>query len=91
MLAEFCRVVAEAQPSWFLLENVPRADVSIDGDEVQRFDLNARECGAAQSRLRHFQFGSRDGKVLVIHRSVPAVAESQRCSCHHHPAGHGHF
>lgn|GEM_PF-508911 len=78
MLTEFCRVVEEAQPSWFLLENVPRVpDIAVPGYHVQRFDLNARECGAAQSRLRHFQFGSRDSQVLVIPRGVPAVAESQ--------------
>ena len=66
MLAEFARVVTEAAPKWFLLENVPTVpDVTVPGFHVQRFDLNARECGMRQRRLRHFQFGSRDRAFLV--------------------------
>lgn len=69
LLREYLRVVAEAQPGWFLMENVARVpDVAIDGYSIQRFDLNARECGMSQSRLRHFQFGSRAGLVLVPER-----------------------
>lgn len=77
MLYEFVRVVAEAAPDWFLLENVPRVpDVEIAGYSVQRFDLNARECEMRQSRLRHFQFGSRAGLVLIPERRAPVgVAE----------------
>jgi DNA (cytosine-5)-methyltransferase 1 len=75
MLSEFTRVVTEARPYWFLLENVPRVpDILVDGYTVQRFDLNARECGMKQSRLRHFQFGSRLGRVLVPERSEPQGA-----------------
>jgi DNA (cytosine-5)-methyltransferase 1 len=52
MLCEFVRVVDEAAPEWFLLENVPRVpDVAVAGYSIQRFDLNARECGMRQSRL----------------------------------------
>lgn len=71
LLAEFARVVTEAASSWFLLENVPTVpDVTVPGFHVQRFDLNARECGMRQRRLRHFQFGSRDSSILVPDRSV---------------------
>lgn len=71
MLAEFARVVTEAQPLWFLLENVPTVpDVTVPGFYIQRFDLNARECGMRQRRLRHFQFGSRDGSFLAPDRSI---------------------
>jgi DNA (cytosine-5)-methyltransferase 1 len=67
MLEEFNRCVIEAGPSWFLLENVPCVpDVHVPGYVIQRFDLNANECGLHQNRLRHFQFGSRGGLVLVI-------------------------
>lgn len=70
MLNEFVRVVTEAWPLWFLLENVPTVpDVTVPGFHVQRFDLNARECGMRQRRLRHFQFGSRDGSFLSPDRS----------------------
>ncbi len=71
MLAEFARVVTEARPDWFLLENVPTVpDVTVPGFHVQRFDLNARDCGMAQRRLRHFQFGSCDGLFLAPSREV---------------------
>ncbi len=70
MLRHFRRVVLEASPSWFLLENVPRVpDLAVEGYSVQRFDLNARECGMRQSRLRHFQFGSRAGLILIPERA----------------------
>jgi DNA (cytosine-5)-methyltransferase 1 len=69
LLKQFGRVVLEAQPDWWLMENVDRVpDVAMPGYSVQRFDLNARECGMAQSRRRHFQFGSREGLVLVPER-----------------------
>jgi len=78
MLDEFCRVVAEAQPGWFLLENVPTVpDIYVPGYAIQRLDLNARECGATQRRPRHFQFGSRDGLVIVPARVVPPPGWSQ--------------
>jgi DNA (cytosine-5)-methyltransferase 1 len=78
MLEEFARVVTEARPNWFLLENVPSVpDVHITGYTVQRFDLNARECGLSQSRLRHFQFGSSTGLVIVPRRQKFTRAESQ--------------
>lgn len=69
LLREFIRVISLAQPDWWLLENVPSVpDVRIDGYHVQRFDLRASECGGEQSRLRHFQFGSRRGWILQIER-----------------------
>lgn len=71
MLQEFARVVLDARPAWFLLENVPTVpDVTVPGFFIQRFDLDARECGMRQRRLRHFQFGSRDGSIMVCDRSV---------------------
>lgn len=80
MLAEFKRVVTEAQPEWFLLENVPNVPhVNIDGYHIQRFYLNALECGSTQNRHRFFQFGSRAGIVLDIPRQ-PKPAHAQRCA-----------
>jgi len=70
MLDEFKRVVFEAEPEWWLLENVPGVpDVTIPGYFVQRFNLNAREVGMRQNRLRKFQFGSKDNLVLIIERT----------------------
>jgi len=80
-LDQFARVVTEAGPEWFLLENVPTVpDVAIEGYKVQRFDLNAKEIGAKQNRPRHFQFGSKSGRILVIDRDAPGFSK--------HPARH---
>jgi len=80
MLEEFRRVVTGAAPDWFVLENVPSVpDILVEGYSVQRFDLNARECGMSQSRLRHFQFGSRRGLVVVPDRRSPTVEKSRIC------------
>lgn len=69
MIGEFLRIVKEARPRWFLLENVPAVpDVYVDGYHVQRFDLCPTEVGHAQRRRRHFQFGSVDGLILDIRR-----------------------
>lgn len=65
MLGEFVRIVGECAPEWFLMENVPNVpDVSPPGYSVQRFDLTDLECGGRQRRLRHFQFGHRDGWII---------------------------
>jgi DNA (cytosine-5)-methyltransferase 1 len=80
ILREFVRVVDEAAPEWFLLENVPRVpDIEVTGYSIQRFDLNARECGMRQSRLRHFQFGSRAGLVLIPERAAPVGEPAPIC------------
>lgn len=79
LLGEFCRVVLEAKPRWFLLENVPQVpNVTIEGYQIQRFDLNALECGSVQNRLRHFQFGSVDGLILNVKRD-PIPKNRVRC------------
>jgi DNA (cytosine-5)-methyltransferase 1 len=71
MLREYARVVTEAQPLWWLMENVPQVpDVHIPGYVTQRFNLFAFEFGCAQKRNRSFQFGSRDGVPLVIERGI---------------------
>lgn len=67
MLSEFTRCVTEAQPLWFLIENVPTVPtVQVEGYAIQRFDLNASECGLSQNRPRHFQFGHRLGWIIII-------------------------
>lgn len=70
MLKEFGRIVLEAQPLWWLMENVPQVpSLVVHGYAVQRFNLFAAEFGVRQSRNRAFQFGSRDGVPLVLRRS----------------------
>jgi DNA (cytosine-5)-methyltransferase 1 len=78
MLREFARCVTEAGPDWFLMENVLGVpDVEIPGYTIQRFNLNAAECGGNQHRPRRFQFGSLDGRPLVPHRGIPSRGLSQ--------------
>jgi len=78
MLKEFARVIIETRPGWWLLENVPTVpNITIPGYTVQRLDLNANECGSTQNRLRHFQFGSLRGLVLVPPRAPPNSTQSQ--------------
>jgi len=80
MLEEFKRVVNQAAPDWWLLENVKTVpDIAIEGYMVQRFDLNARECGGKQSRLRHFQYGSKQGFVIVPERQKPNGKAEKIC------------
>ena len=69
MLKEFARVVTEAAPLWWLMENVPQVpDVHVSGYVVQRFNVFAWEFGLKQRRNRCFQFGCRDGMKLVLGR-----------------------
>src|SRR5690349_16232481 len=46
MIAEFCRVIEQVRPRWFLLENVPQVpDITVDGYAIQRLDFSAAEAG----------------------------------------------
>ncbi|CAI3799112.1 DNA cytosine methyltransferase [Rheinheimera sp. MM224] len=65
MLYHYTRIVQEAQPQWFLLENVARVpNLLIDRYSWQRFELN-QAWFSDVSRLRHFQFGHADGITLL--------------------------
>ncbi len=67
MIPEFVRVVTEAQPTWWLMENVPRAPVPrVDGYIAKPMVLDAADCGADQRRRRRFTFGTRDGRWLPV-------------------------
>lgn len=81
LLDEFLRVIAEAFPDWFLLENVPGVPtIRCDGYTMQRLNLRETECGGRQRRLRTFQFGSRDGARLLITRSVTPARYPEPCA-----------
>jgi DNA (cytosine-5)-methyltransferase 1 len=68
MLEEFVRVVLEAKPEWWLLENVSRVPTVTQLSHIyttQRFDINqAWYCDV--TRLRHIQFGSLSGRLLNV-------------------------
>jgi len=81
LLAEFVRCVEQAGPEWFLHENVPGVpDVTVRGYEVQRFFLNARDCGCTQHRHRRIQFGSLDGVGLRFN-NLPGPPRSHEPCC----------
>jgi DNA (cytosine-5)-methyltransferase 1 len=65
LIPEFERVVLEAQPTWFLMENVPAApEPIVEGYRVHPQIVNNRWFGADQERTRRFSFGTRDGKKI---------------------------
>lgn len=71
LIPEFERCILEAQPGWFLMENVPDAPAPIaDGFAVHTFPLNNRWLGEKQERLRCFSFGIRRGSVVDLRRWI---------------------
>jgi len=71
LIPEFERCVAEAAPSWFLMENVPAAPRPVvEGYHVRSQVVNNRwfeannGVGAEQHRTRALSFGTRDGRAL---------------------------
>jgi len=79
LVTEFARVVAELQPRWFVMENVPGfvapkyrpirdefyAALRTAGYEVaEPWILNARDHGVPQERKRVFVVGAREGQSL---------------------------
>lgn len=103
MIPEFERCIAEAQPAWFVMENVTGAPLPIvPGYRVQDQVLNNRWlCGGEgvgneQSRKRRFSFGSRDGvrfriKGFAVFKNPifePCVLASERAKGQ---PGHGSY
>lgn len=79
-IAEFARVVTEAQPVWFVLENVPGVPrVNVAGYKLQLINISAAECGGRQSRRRVFQFGWRDGPGLIVRRGDTQPTTLEPC------------
>ncbi len=74
MIPEFERVVAEASPAWFVMENVkdaPRPVVPCY--VVESVLLNNRWFGEEQNRVRRFSLGTRDGRSLAPHVQFAAT------------------
>jgi DNA (cytosine-5)-methyltransferase 1 len=85
LVPEFVRVVAEAQPAWFVMENVVDAPIPhVDGYQVDPTLLNNRWLGNVQSRLHRFSFGTRDGRRLLYETTVfePLEFESRVLAKH---------
>lgn len=86
LIPEYERVVAEAQPDWFVMENVPAApEPFVDGYAVTSSMLRDVWVGGATMRQRRFSFGTRDGlrlhiETLALHpiTAEPAVTCDMR-------------
>jgi DNA (cytosine-5)-methyltransferase 1 len=65
LIPEYVRVITEAQPAWWVHENVMEAPVpEIAGYVVDPSALDNRWLGEVQSRKHRFAFGTRDGRRL---------------------------
>jgi len=86
LITQFARVVGEATPAWFLMENVLEAPMPlVVGYQVQDLILDNRWLGGEQKRKRRISFGSVDGVGLC-----PEVAVFEHhSSCQAVTAGHG--
>jgi DNA (cytosine-5)-methyltransferase 1 len=81
LIPEFERVVAEASPAWFVMENVVDAPIpNVEGYLVRAYRLRDVWVGGETIRLRRFSFGTPDAQrlpieVLALHRTDagPAV------------------
>jgi DNA (cytosine-5)-methyltransferase 1 len=77
MIPEFERVVFEADPIWFLMENVPEAPTPwVDGWLTQEQLVRDVWVGGSTNRLRRFTFGTGEGhkldvEWLALHRTDP--------------------
>jgi DNA (cytosine-5)-methyltransferase 1 len=78
LIPEFERVITEAEPRWYLMENVPDAPhPTVPSYDRHGFRLDNRALGEAQSRRRVFHFGLRDAKAPDLRHWIDyAVFES---------------
>jgi DNA (cytosine-5)-methyltransferase 1 len=75
LIPEFKRCVVEAQPAWFLMENVPQSpEIAVDGYAVRSVVLNNRWLGEKQNRVRRFSFGLLDEEAIDLWRYLEIEA-----------------
>jgi DNA (cytosine-5)-methyltransferase 1 len=79
MIDEYKRIVNECDSSWYLFENVRNApNVIINGYDHQRIDINQGWYSDVH-RLRHIQFGHKEGKKIQWERG--SVTDRSLKSC----------
>ncbi len=83
LIPEFSRCVVEAQPNWFLMENVPAAPLPIaPGYWISDQLVNNRWLGEVQNRERRFSFGYRqDKQCLWLELAALEVSEWEAAVC----------
>jgi DNA (cytosine-5)-methyltransferase 1 len=76
LIPEFERIVAQAQPGWFLMEEVRAAPLpDVAGYQLHTQTVNARHCGSTQNRVRQITFGTPEGRALRLDTDVFEPAE----------------
>ncbi len=66
LIPEFERVIREAHPVWFIMENVPAAPLpTVEDYHVDHHKLYDWEVGGVQRRYRRFSFGSSPPVLLA--------------------------
>lgn len=71
LIPEFERVVIQAQPSWFLMENVPQAPAPFLSGYVKTRELTRDVwVGGLTARMRAFTFGMRDDAAEDVEKRV---------------------
>ncbi len=71
MIPEFERIVREAKPEWFIMENVRGAPIpKIEGYKVDARLFNNRWIGEEQNRVHRFTFGTKNGAKLLWEEAV---------------------
>ena len=81
LIPEFARVVLEAQPLWFLMENVRAApDPITPGYSQVRRLVNARHVGSEQNRVRAFVLGIAGESPPVFHIQCEALEPFEWCN-----------
>jgi len=84
LIPEFERCVAEANPDWFLMENVPDAPLpAVPGYATWSCVLNNRQLGQVQSRTRRWSFGVRGSqrRPLMIETVALEPIEFAHAAC----------
>lgn len=90
MIPEYGRCVKEAQPGWFVMENVPGApEPNIDGYMVCSFEIDNHWVGGEQGRLRRFSFGLRGKQVIDLRRFIDYAPLAPQRRAYTVLAGHG--
>lgn len=75
LIPEFERVVAEANPKWFVMENVEDAPTpKVEFYHTRSIVLNNRWLGEEQNRVRVFTFGTRYRFALTRFTVAPSLA-----------------
>lgn len=82
LIPEFERVVQECAPTWFVMENVPKAPLpSVYRYRVDSQTLKDAWVGGETSRTRVFSFGSREGWSLPIQVNALCVVDPLPAVC----------